>query len=173
MHVPPPRSSLRHWSSAILFPWEVHLARDQIFISYCHEDKKWFDELKLYLKPYEKRKLLSVWDDTRISAGALWKDEIKTALDRTKVAVLLVTQHFMASDFIQDEELPDFLEASQKEGLLILWIPVSASTYRDSPLAHIQAAAEPGKPLDTLDSSARNMAWVHISDRIKAAVNHP
>jgi hypothetical protein len=145
--------------------------RSDVFISYSHVDSSWLTNLKLFLKPLETTGQLKLWDDTQIRPGKKWKEEIKVALARAKVAVLLVTQHFLDSDFITDEELPHFLQASENEGLTIFWIAVSASTYQESPIQQFQAANDPQRTLDSLTPSELNKALVEIAAKIKLAAN--
>jgi hypothetical protein len=72
------------------------------------------------------------------------------ALESAKVAVLLVSAHFFASDFIIKNELQPLLETARKNGVRIMWIAVSASAYLKSEINDYQALNDPNKPLDTL-----------------------
>jgi len=147
------------------------MSRSDIFISYCHKDAKWLEQLLTHLKPLERDDNITVWKDTDIQAGDKWKDKIRTALERAKVAVLLVTPNFLDSDFIHAVELPHFLKASETNGLRILWIAVSASRYRGSAIEQFQSANNPEKPLDILTKPRRNQELVKITEKIAQAVN--
>ena len=110
-----------------------------IFVSYASYDnrsenpeEKWLDRLIQFLKPLNLDNSISIWADTELRIGENWRSEIKRAIDKAKVAILLVSPAFLASEFIRTKELPQILQNSNppnlagnynedtSEGLLIL-----------------------------------------------------
>jgi tetratricopeptide (TPR) repeat protein len=96
-----------------------------VFISYSHRDKDLLPLLVAQLKALEQAGLLDVWVDTRIDAGEIWYPDIEQAMQRAAVAVCMVSEHFLASDFCVKEEVPFLLQRAEQDGLLI--IPVLLS----------------------------------------------
>jgi hypothetical protein len=156
------------------FQQEEKAKRDRIFISYSHnqQDKRWLAKLRLIIKPLERQKGYYIWDDTAIEAGQRWKEEIERALDATKVAIFLVSPHFIASQFITDHELPPLLRAAENAHVTILWIYLSACLYEETGLKDIQAAHDISRPLDGLTPAKQNQVLVAIAKKIKAAMEH-
>lgn len=48
------------------------MGRDQVFISYSHQDTLWLDRLLTMLKPLQHQQMLDIWVDTRIQPGQEW-----------------------------------------------------------------------------------------------------
>jgi GTPase SAR1 family protein len=145
--------------------------RNLVFISYSHKDKKWFDDLKIHLEPLIREQNLQLWDDTKIKPSDIWRDEIAAALASAKVALLLVSSNFLASDYISKNELPPLLEAAEAGGVTILWVPLRSSNYKETAIEKYHAAYSPEKPLNTIAAARRDKAWVKVCETIKEAAN--
>jgi TIR domain-containing protein len=146
---------------------------NDVFISYSHDDKEWLDRLQKTLKPLLRNKTITSWDDTKIRVGAKWKDDIEKALTEAKAAVLLVSQNFLASDFIASEEVPELLKSASTKGLKIIWVPISDCLWQETEIANYQAAYSPESPLDSLETWQVNRALVEICRKIKEALRPP
>lgn len=125
----------------------------KFFISYSHTDRVWLDRLHVHLKPLQRNYDIDIWDDTRLTPGSNWQAEIERAVKAAKVAILLVSADFLASEFITTNELPRLLESAQKEGARILSVIVSPCAFARHPnLSQFQAVNNPSEPLTS-------MAW--------------
>lgn len=142
----------------------------RIFIAYSHKDRRWLELLTTVLDPLRRSSQLTTWVDSQILPGAEWFIEIQRALSSAKVAILLVSPYFLASNFIIKHELPELLDAAEKRGLSILWIAVSASLYEETLIAKYQALNNPARPLDSLSSAERNQVLVKICQQIKTCI---
>ncbi len=143
--------------------------RTKVFVSYSHADEKWLQMLHVHLAPLERSGLVDRWDDTNITAGEKWREEIASAIQASKVAVLLISAYFMASEFIAKNELPPLLEAAKKEGTVIL--PVIISPCVMGSLLEFQTVNSPSKPLVDLGRGDRDRVWVKVIEAITAALN--
>ena len=141
--------------------------RDRIFFSYSRRDKSWLEEFQRMLSPVlRNNSVFKIWADTDIQPGDKWKKEIEQALESSRVAVLLVSGNFLASDFINKYELPTLLEAEQKKGLIILLVYVSACLYKWTPIAEYHAPHDISKPLDRLSTPKRKHVISEICEAI-------
>jgi hypothetical protein len=140
----------------------THSSRTNTFIAYSHQDKKYLEELQVHLKYFIRRDNIEVWDDTRIDPGSKWREEIEKALQSTKVAVLLVSANFLASDFIAQHELPSLL----KKDITILPVIVSPCAFESSELAQYQAINAPSEPLTMMTQAKREAVWSEVAQLV-------
>jgi len=138
--------------------------RTGIFVSYSHHDEAWLKRLQVHLAPLERRGLVDVWADTRIAPGQRWRDEIEIALNSARVAILLVSADFLASDFIRDRELPLLVQEADVDGCRILPLVVGPCLYRETPeLARYQSVNPPDQPLSAMGQAAAEQEMVNLA----------
>lgn len=143
--------------------------RDHVFISYSHKDKEWLERIQTHFKALENEGInVNIWDDTKIKPGMEWKKEIEMALSSAKVALLLVTADFLASDFIAKNELPPLLSAAQNDGATILSLIIKPSRYgRIEKLSKYQSVNDPKKPLAGLSEFEQDNIFVELMNTIE------
>jgi len=144
--------------------------KNKVFVSYSREDREWLKRLRIHLKPLEHEGIIDLWDDTRIKAGTKWRQEIETAIASAKVATLLVSASFLASDFIQTDELLPLLTASIERGTKIIPIIVSPCMYQQSKLSSFQAVNDLSLPLSGMNRTQREELFVRVAESILDAL---
>jgi len=83
-----------------------------IFISYSHKDRVWKDRVATFIECMKRHRNVdyATWDDGEISPSQNWKNMIEQAINKAKVAVLLVSPDSLISQFIFDVEVPLLLK---------------------------------------------------------------
>ncbi len=145
------------------------MSRPSIFVSYSHKDKRWLERLQTHLRPLERDRSIDVWSDLMIKPGDGWEDEIRSAIGRAGVAILLVSANFLASDFAMEEEVPRLLRSAEENGAIIMPLIVGPSLFSKSSLASFQAVNSPQSPLSKLTSYQRDEVFVRLASAIQDA----
>jgi hypothetical protein len=146
--------------------------RRHVFISYSHADRGWVERIRLVMAPLlmQQGKALQLWDDSQIEPGDRWLEEIEAALANARVALLLVSAEFLASEFVMGREVPALLRAAEAEGVRVLWVPLSASLVRHTAIHAYQALLPPEQALDALDPPQQRLALVRIAESVHKAL---
>jgi TIR domain len=142
----------------------------KIFISYSHQDCKYLERLLVHLVTLERDGLIDIWSDTKIVPGSNWREEISQAIDPAKVAVLLVSADFLASQFIAENELPPLLAAAKTKGTVILPIILSPCSFASSTLSQFQAVNSPSYPLSRMSRHQKEEQWAKVAEIIRETV---
>ncbi|MCU0286928.1 MAG: CHAT domain-containing protein, partial [Acidobacteria bacterium] len=141
--------------------------RDKVFISYCHQDDEWLQKVETIFQPLVSNGKIITWvDKNDIQPGNPWDEEIKNALASAKIAVLLVSEHFLASDYITKVELPAILDAANKKECTLFWMLIRDCLYEEYGLKKLQAAHDLKQPLEDLNPSDVNKILTGIAREI-------
>jgi hypothetical protein len=141
-----------------------------VFVSYSHKNAKkpWLARLQVHLKRLESQSSVERWDDTRIEAGSQWLKKIELAMRSAVAAVLLITEDFLASDFIRKYELPPLLRAAKKRGTLIIPVLGMPSSYSKHPeLSKLQAINPLDRTLSKMTTGEQEELWTKVVSQIE------
>jgi hypothetical protein len=134
-----------------------------LVLCYCQEDFRYASRLLVHLASCQQAARLTIWSDSHIQTGSLWKSEVERTLIAADFAVLLVSANFLASSFITTFELPLLLSASQSGGIRILPVILDHCLFEESCLSAYQAVNNPARPLSRLTAAARDEVWVSVA----------
>jgi hypothetical protein len=111
-----------------------------VFLSYSQRDERFARRIAEELAGFG----FSIWDDTRIAAGANWALEIGKALEQSDAMVVLISPDYLASQWAQ-REIEYGLSTSKYKGRLIpvLVRPTSDVPWILSTFERIDATANP------------------------------
>lgn len=146
--------------------------REKVFISYSHKDAFFFERLMVHLKPLFRDGIVDIWSDIRIKPGEKWNKEIEKALEETKVAILLISADFLASDYINENELPNLIKANSVEGAVIVPIflgPVNLNRFEN--ITQYQGVNTPNTTLIDMDKNQQEKLFVKLSQTIESVYN--
>ncbi len=119
-----------------------------VFISYSHKDEACKDFLVSHLRVLETAGRIEAWHDEEISAGDDWKKQIRDAMAKAKVAILLISADALGSTFILKEEVPYLLERRDKDGLHIIPVIIRPCNWEAVAwLSAMQVRPQDGRPV--------------------------
>ena len=138
----------------------------KLFICYSHTDQKYREQFSKFLGGGQSLSGMEIFSDAEINPGEKWEDEILDHLKAATAALVLVSQDFMVSPFIQHIELRQILEGHIRRGLRLFLVAVRPTNYQGTYLEPFQWARPPDRPLSALNPSDQEQAMVDVCRRI-------
>jgi hypothetical protein len=140
-----------------------------LFICYSHTDQKYREQFSKFLKT-PRLQGTRIFSDAAIEPGEQWQQTILAQLAQATAALILVSQDFMISPFIQQVELRELLAGYIRDGLRLFLVPVRSTNYQGTYLEQFQWARPPDKPLALLTPEQQEEAMVAICLTIASAL---
>ena len=135
-----------------------------VFVSYSHKDEKWLDSILPQLEAAQRYGNFEVWSDLEIREGERWYLRVKEILERTRFAVCLVSDDFLASSFCMDEEIPYFLQKARRGECEILPILIESCPWETHPwLKELQMYTAGGKPVAGVHGNKRTEVFARLA----------
>jgi hypothetical protein len=147
----------------------------RVFVSYSREDEMWVQPgppglipwIAQTLRPWAKSRGLNdirFWSDPLIEAGVEYREKIASEIQQADIVVLLLSQDFLASEFIREFELPRIKARLEQGAIDLIPILVGPVSWQEEHefgwLADRQIVPQNLTPLiDYLHDRAR---WEHV-----------
>ncbi len=107
----------------------------KVFVSYANKNKEFIPKILKRLKNLQKYGWIAdYWYDEQLEAGDEWKKVIFQQIAESRLFLLLVSSDFLASDFIQNEELPKIFEYQKANCGKIIPLIIEECPYQRPPL---------------------------------------
>jgi molecular chaperone DnaK len=146
------------------------------FLSYAREDESWARRIQKSLSILTRRNQIVLWiDRTEIGTGSQWEAKIFEAIDSSDAAILLISEDFLASSFIQTSELPRLFARREQREMQLIPIIVRFCPYALSQdLAQFQAFNDPERPWSSLKDWEIDRELTRLAQEIsdKSSINY-
>ena len=139
-----------------------------LFVSYSHTDELLKNDLLKHLEPLKRLKLIESWHDRKLKAGDDIDREVSTNLEKSDMAIFLISVDFINSKYCYDVEMEKALELHAQGKLAIIPIILRNCLWQHTPLSKLLALPKDGKAVMTWPD--RDEAFTSIAEglRVKA-----
>jgi formylglycine-generating enzyme required for sulfatase activity len=119
-----------------------------IFICYAREDRDALESLRKKLNPLKQSGLAQIWYDGEIIGGKDWDSEIRRNLKSADLVLLLISDDFFGSDYIDRVELREALDANARQENIVVPVILHDCIWHVHPeLSKLQALPDEAKPI--------------------------
>lgn len=118
-----------------------------VFFSYSHRDEELRNELQTHLAPLQREGLLESWHDRRIEAGDEIHGKISQNLERADIILLLVSPHFLESNYCYDVEMKRAMERHAEGTARVIPVILQPCDWHSSQFGSLNAVPADGKPI--------------------------
>lgn len=155
--------------SRIPVPPPIDPQQIEIFISYSHRDRKYREELDIFLEHLRRIYPTTVWYDGEILPGEDFEREIERHLHRAHIILLLVSQFFIASRYCREKELKPAIQRHIAGEARVIPVIVRPATWRDDEiLGRLQALPKYGKPI--VEWQSKDAAYLNVAQGLRRVI---
>lgn len=142
-----------------------------IFISYARPDAAYRDALIRHLAGLRRSGKVQMWSDNEIAPGVDWDETNRVHLSQADIVALLISDDFMNSDTIWNNELKVSLHRrAQGESVLLLPILIKPCLLENTILDKIQRLPRNQKAIS--EHANADEAWYLIAKELSAVVDN-
>lgn len=132
----------------------------KVFISYAHADESYKEELEKRLALLKHNGTIESWNGKEILPEIEWDKEIKRQIQESQMILLLISNDFLVSDYINDIEIKLALDRYRKGEVIIVPIIIRPNAFSDFEIGKFQVLPKDGRPVSTWEN--QDEAWEDI-----------
>ena len=138
-----------------------------LFISYCHLDKDFRQELEKWLTNLRDNEVISEWHDGHLNAGDHFTKKISKKMDEAEIVLLLLTQDYLSSKSCKEEMQYALKNSTKKKVIPII---LKDCTWKDTGCKELLALPNDGQPINSSIWESHEKAWQSVYDGIKKVI---
>ncbi len=142
-----------------------------IFISYAHKDEEYKDKLYNHLSGLRNSGFINDWNDRQILPGQEWDDQIKGNLEAADIIIFLVSSDFMASNYINDNEIANSMQRHANGEVLIVPVVIRPCDLPSLSISKFQALPKNAQPISTWPNE--DEAFLDVVNQLKRLIAPP
>ncbi len=144
----------------------------RIFCSYSPKDKGHVRTLRDWLRGLEKEGLTEWWHAREIDPEEnvpewQWQEAFEKDLKAADIVLLLITPHFMASNYVSDKEIDRVIRRHGQGEAHVIPIITRPSDWEWASFGKLQAVPIDAKPITTWPN--QDEAWLNVVTEIRGA----
>lgn len=140
----------------------------EVFFSYTHHDESMRNELEVHLTMLKRQGLIHAWHDRRIGAGNEIDHTINAHLESADIILLLVSPHFLASDYCYDREMARAMERHEAGEARVIPVILEPCDWHPAPFGKLRAVPTDGKPVSKFVN--QNEGLLEVAQAVRAAI---
>lgn len=138
----------------------------KVFISYSKSDSASLQKLENHLSVLRRTGAISTWNCRKLLPGDKWDGKIKNELEEADLIIFLVSDDFLATDYIWDIEIARAIERENADpNIRVVPIIVRSCDWQDSPLGIYNTAPKKAQVIST--SNDIDEAWTLVIRELK------
>lgn len=143
----------------------------KIIISFVREDRDLKDELLKHLT-FLRHKNIDIWSANDIRPGEDPRMRFQQELERSDIALLLISADYIASEHVKTIELTSIFEQKER-GLRVVPILGRPCIWESDPrIAHAKPLPENGLAISLHEKGARDRVFKDVAERVKEIVDY-
>ncbi len=140
----------------------------KIFYCYARKDKPLRDEMDLHLSALKRQNSVITWADHEIAPGEDWAKSIDSHLNDADIVFLLVSPHFMGSDYSYGIEMKRALERHEQRQARVVPIILRPVDWEDAPFSKLQVLPTNAQPVTSWPD--RDTAFADIVKNLRPMI---